>query len=202
MSRLAVYGASGHGKVVADIAHRNGYKEIVFIDDGDNTFMNFETFTSEFTNILHIVLGIGDNKIRAKVYEKVCEAGYEIITLIDPSAIIAPSVEIGNGTVIMPGVIINADARIGKGSILNSGSVIEHDCIIGNFTHLSPNIALAGGVEVGEMTHLGIGSCVLQNIKIGSEVLVGAGSVVVKNIEENSTVLGNPAKKLKGKDGK
>lgn len=30
MRKLAIIGASGHGKVVADIARRNDYKEIVF----------------------------------------------------------------------------------------------------------------------------------------------------------------------------
>lgn len=30
MKKIAIIAASGHGKVVADIARRNGYKEIVF----------------------------------------------------------------------------------------------------------------------------------------------------------------------------
>ena len=33
MKRLLIIGASGHGKVVADIARLNGYQEIVFLDD-------------------------------------------------------------------------------------------------------------------------------------------------------------------------
>ena len=36
MKRLAIIGASGHGKVVADIAKKNGYKEIVFLDDDES----------------------------------------------------------------------------------------------------------------------------------------------------------------------
>ena len=38
MRKLAIIGASGHGKVVADIARRNAYKEIVFLDDDELTF--------------------------------------------------------------------------------------------------------------------------------------------------------------------
>ena len=33
MNRLIIIGASGHGKVIADIAVRNGYDNIVFLDD-------------------------------------------------------------------------------------------------------------------------------------------------------------------------
>ena len=35
MKKLVIIGASGHGKVIADIAVKNGYKEIVFLDDDD-----------------------------------------------------------------------------------------------------------------------------------------------------------------------
>ena len=31
--KLVIIGASGHGKVIADIAKLNGYKEIIFLDD-------------------------------------------------------------------------------------------------------------------------------------------------------------------------
>jgi hypothetical protein len=34
MKRLAILGASGHGKVVADTALSAGWAEVVFFDDG------------------------------------------------------------------------------------------------------------------------------------------------------------------------
>ena len=34
-NRLIIIGASGHGKVVADIAKLNGYTNIAFLDDED-----------------------------------------------------------------------------------------------------------------------------------------------------------------------
>ena len=35
MRKLAIIGAGGHGKVIADVARRNGYAEIVFLDDNE-----------------------------------------------------------------------------------------------------------------------------------------------------------------------
>ena len=32
-SKIVIIGASGHGKVIADIAKLNGYQEIIFLDD-------------------------------------------------------------------------------------------------------------------------------------------------------------------------
>ena len=36
MKRLIIIGASGHGKVVADIAALNGYTDIAFLDDDES----------------------------------------------------------------------------------------------------------------------------------------------------------------------
>ncbi len=41
MKKIVIYGASGHGLVVADIAKDCGYEEIIFIDDGDNKYPTF-----------------------------------------------------------------------------------------------------------------------------------------------------------------
>ncbi len=199
MNKLAVYGASGHGKVVADIARGSGYEEIIFIDDGDNKYMNFDIFSKQYINI-SVALAIGENRLRSKIFEKIKKAGFEIITLIDPSAKVSSSAKIDKGAMIMPGVIINADAHISQGAIINSGAVVEHDVLVGLYSHISPNVSLAGGVKIGNFTHIGIGSCVIQNITIGDDVIVGAGSVVVRDIEDGVVVVGNPARKIKAQN--
>ena len=42
MKSIYIYGASGHGLVVADIAKACGYEDIIFVDDGDNEYPSFE----------------------------------------------------------------------------------------------------------------------------------------------------------------
>lgn len=39
---IYIYGASGHGLVIADIARACGYDDVIFIDDGDNDYPSFE----------------------------------------------------------------------------------------------------------------------------------------------------------------
>ena len=190
-TKIYIYGASGHGKVVADVAKSVGYKKIIFLDD--NSELKFSPDLPKFP----VIIAIGDNKIRANLQKKVSEAGFEIATLIHETAVISQSAKIGLGVVIMPNVVVNADAVINDGVILNSACVIEHDCKIGKFAHISPNSALAGGVEVGEFSHIGIGSSIIQKIKIGANSIIGAGSVVIKNIDENCLAVGVPAKIIK-----
>ena len=195
LKTIYIYGASGHGLVVADIAKSCGYDEILFIDDGENQYPSFEEIKNR-TDI-PIALGVGVNAVRKKLFEKVNAAGFEIATLVHRSATVSPSVTIGKGTVVMPHVVINANSVIGKGAILNTSCIIEHENIIEDFVHISPNVALGGDVQVGELTHIGIGSSVIQCLKIGSNCIVGAGSVVIHSIKNNTLCYGNPCKAVK-----
>ena len=199
MKSIYIYGASGHGLVVADIAKACGYNDIIFIDDGDNIYLSFENIKDK--NKIPLAFGIGDNKTRNKLFNKVIDFDFKIVSLIHPSSIISPSVTIGKGTVIMPNVVVNANALIAKGVILNTSCVIEHECVIHDFVHISPKVALAGDIEIGAFTHIGIGSNVRQGIKIGKNNIIGGGSMVIKNITNNKTMVGVPVKEIYKKKG-
>lgn len=194
MNSIYIYGASGHGLVVADIAKACGYDDIIYIDDGDNDYATFKDIKDE--NNIPIAFGIGNNSIRAKLFQKVKQNGFKIVTLIHPSSIISSTSSVGLGTVVMPNVVVNANTTIGDGVILNTGCIVEHECIIEDFVHISPNVALAGDIKVGSFTHVGISSCVIQGIKIGKNCIIGAGTVIIRNIEDNKKMVGNPAKEL------
>ena len=195
MKQIYIYGASGHGLVVADVAKNCGYEKIIFIDDGDNSYPTFEDIKNN--NNIAIAFGIGNNTIRKKLFKKVKKHNFKVPPLTHPSAVISLDVDIGEGTVIMPQVVINTKSQIGKGVILNTSSVIEHENIIGDFVHISPSVALAGNVTIYEETHIGIGSCVIQGIKIGKNCMIGAGSVVIKGIGNEKVAYGNPCKVIK-----
>ncbi len=194
MKSIYIYGSSGHGLVVADIAKAYGFENIIFIDDGDNEYSTFEEIQKNKN--IPIAFGIGGNQVRAKLFDKVKNSGFEIATLIHPSAVISPSVTIGNGTVVMPNAVVNAKAIIGDGVILNSGCIVEHECVIEDFAHISPKAALAGAVKVGEFTHIGIGSNVIQGVMIGKHCVIGAGSVVIKSISDFKKAYGNPCREI------
>ncbi|OUT12991.1 acetyltransferase [Campylobacter concisus] len=185
--KIYIYGASGHGLVVADIARSSGYDEIVFLDDASEFKFSPELEKAD------IIIAIGQNKTREMISKRVKAAGFEIVTLIHKSAVVSESAVIEKGVVIMPNAVVNAKACIKEGAIINSGAVIEHECVIGKFAHISPNVALAGNVRVGEFTHVGIGSSVIQGISIGSSCIIGAGSVVVRDIKDGTKAYGVPA---------
>lgn len=204
--RIALMGASGHGKVCADIAEEVGNFAVDFYDDnyqalGDRignwpVIGNFDVLMNQADQYDAVFVAIGDNKIRLDFCKLILAAGLPLATLISPSAHISPYAQVEAGSVVMPRAVINADASVGLGSIINSGAIVEHECKLGQGVHISPNATLGGAVTVGRLSWIGIGACVKQVIDIGDEVVIGAGSVVLKNVADHHTLVGNPAKIL------
>lgn len=203
-NKLLIIGASGHGKVVADIALKmNKWQSIAFLDDDKSikTSIGLEVIgTSDdiFTHIdeYEIFVGIGNNDTRQRIHEMLETFGASIPILIHPSAVIGSQVDVGTGTVVMAGVVVNCCTKIGKGCIINTGSTIDHDNCIEDFVHVSPGSHLAGTVKVGKGSWLGIGSVVSNNINIANGCKVGAGSVVVKDISESGVYVGVPVRRV------
>ena len=195
---VVIFGAGGHGKVIADIIEKSGDRVIGFLDDKQsldnvlgypiigqlNECIKFKQY--------QFFIAIGNNKIRKMIADRYCDIKY--YTAIHPSSCIANNVCIGEGTCIMANAIINSSTHIGNHCIINSGAVVEHDNIICNYVHISPSATLCGTVKVAECTHIGAAAVVKNNITITRDCTIGAGAVVVNNINKKGIYVGIPAK--------
>lgn len=202
MKRLGIIGASGHGKVVSDIARNMGYEEILFFDDSaGGSSCNGYPIVGKSTDIFHFdcegIVAIGNSQVRQTLQERLESGGIHVPVLIHPHAVLAQDVTIGAGTVIMAGAVINPGSTIGKGCIINTCASVDHDCHIHDYVHISVGAHLAGTVQVGHNTWVGIGAVVSNNLSICAECMIGAGAVVCRSIGEKGTYVGVPARKIK-----
>ncbi len=192
---MYLFGASGHGKVIKEIVEAGGGKVAAFIDD--NPLVSEVAgvpVVHDGTGFSPVIVSIGVNNVRKKIVGRL--AG-PFGVAIHPSAVVSPSAEIGEGTVIMAGAVVNADAVIGKHCIINTGASVDHECVVGDYCHIAPHATLCGQVHVGEGTLVGVGSCVIPCINIGSWCIVGAGAAVINDISDNMTVVGVPARYIR-----
>lgn len=204
MNSLAILGASGHGRVLADMAECCGWQSIVFFDDTPGLkhsgawpiVGNSNDLRMRAGDFDGVIVAIGDNIIRHTKLLELQIAGAHLATLIHPSANVSRYAHIDVGCAICAGAVVSAYARIGPGSILNTRCSVDHDCVLGAAVHISPGASLAGNVQVGDLTWIGIGASVRQLIQIGSAVTIGAGAAVVSDIADQATVIGVPARPL------
>ena len=202
MNKLVIVGASGHGRVLADIAECVGYSDISFLDDSDvKVCGKYIVIGKSSDAALHkdsdFIVAIGNARVRSSIQNALTAAGLNLVTLIHPSAVISSSATIGAGSAVMAGAVINPYAKIGKGCIVNTCASVDHDCILGDFVHVSIGAHIAGTVQIGNNTWIGAGATVINNVEIVADCMIGAGATVVKCIGEPGTYIGVPAQKVK-----
>lgn len=207
MTKLVLWGAGGHGKVVLDIAlalHR--WTEIVFVDDayaaGAGVYMNHpmgprpadDLPVLRAAGFSEFVVTMGNNADRSECFAKAIAYGFTPATLIHPSAAVSPSASVDGGSVVMAMAAINAQAIVGRNCIVNTGAIVEHDCAVGDHSHIAPGAVLGGGVRMGAFSFAGINAAILPLIEIGEGAVVGAGAVVNRDVPSGETVAGVPAR--------
>jgi len=199
-TKVILYGASGHCKVLIDILNLRSVSVEQIVDDSAaaKSIMGIPVvLPKEFNKQDNLFIAIGDNLTRKKISKK-NDTNY--VKIIHPQTIISPFATIKKGTVVMADAIINSDSKIGRHCIINTRALIEHDCTIGDYAHISPKASLAGNVTVGEGTQIGMGAIVIQGIKIGKWATVGAGAVIIKDVPDFAVVVGNPGRIIKYQD--
>jgi len=197
---LAIIGAGGHSKVIADVLNSNGIHSFTIFDSSpskagsviQNVYVSLLDDTVQFDEY-HI--SIGNNQVRNDLYKKY-KLQAKFISVISKQAYIAHTAIIGEGAFIAAKSVVSADSIIGFGCIVNHGAIIEHDCEVGVFSHIAPNATLLGGVTLGERVFVGAGATILPGVKIVDDVIIGAGAVVLSDILEHCTVVGAPARKI------
>lgn len=197
MKKLVIIGASGHGKVIADIAIKNGYENIVFLDDNKEIkecsgFPVVGTTDEADRFECDKIVAIGDAQTRQSIQNNL----NRVVSLIHPSAVISRRVIVGDGTVIMAGAVINSDTTIGRGCIINTGASVDHDSQLEDFVHVSVGAHIAGTVHIKQKTWIGAGAIVLNNLTICENTTIGAGAVVIRDVLQQGVYVGVPAKRL------
>jgi sugar O-acyltransferase (sialic acid O-acetyltransferase NeuD family) len=213
--RVLIFGAGGHGQVVADILLRMqeagaGIVPIGYLDDNPSLVgqqllgLPVLGAVADLSAISHdaVVIAIGDNRTRERVFESLRAQGERFAIARHPSAVVAPDVEVGPGTMICAGAVVCPGSTVGANVLLNTSCTVDHHNRIADHVHITPGVHLGGEVTVGEGAFLGIGTSVVPRRTIGPWAVVGAGSVVSKDIPAGATAVGVPARVVRQGDGR
>jgi UDP-N-acetylbacillosamine N-acetyltransferase len=207
-TKILLFGAGGHARVVLDVVERQGRHEVALVlDDRIEAGRDFcgvpvsggRERLSDLgrLGIRHAIVGIGANADRAELAGLLAAAGATFVVAIDPGAHIGRDVTVGQGTVVMPGAVVNAGTTIGEHVIVNTSASVDHDCTVDSLVHVAPGVHAAGGCRFGEASHIGIGATIIEGIRIGKRAVIGAGAVVVDDVPDDTTVIGVPARPVR-----
>lgn len=203
MTTLLIFGAGGHGRVVADAALLTGQWPRVLASDRDPARCRGELLAGvallrpdEATAAATAVhVAIGNAASREK---EVATLPAGILAIVaHPRASVSIQAQVAAGCFIAAQAVVAPGARLGTAVIVNHGAVVDHDVTVGDFSHIAPLAALGGGVQIGRRVLVGSGASILPGVRVGDDVVIGAGSVVVDHLHEPGVYAGVPARRLK-----
>ena len=212
MNDIILAGFGGHAKGVIDSIEKSGLFHITGYTDPEfrgeyrgYKYLGQDDILQEYydrgVKNAFITLGyLGKENIRGLLYKRLKESGFRLPAVIDPTAVLAKDVNVGEGTYIGKRCVINSGTEIGRMCILNTGATVEHENKIGDFSHISVNSTLCGNVCVDTHCFVGANATVIQNRRVGAGSIVGAGSVVLRDILPKEIVYGVVKAQRSGKE--
>lgn len=199
---IVIYGGGGHGKSVLELVQAMGeYHVVGFVDDGLRAGEKIlgvkvlgggeklpELYAKGVRLAANAVGGIGNIKVRLKVFQKIRDIGFKCPVLVHPTAYIEPSAELSEGVQVFPHAYVGSDVKVGYGSIINTGAIVSHDCQLGDYVNISPGAVLAGGVQIGAESLVGMGVTINLMVNVGRGARLGNGATVKEDVPDKGIV--------------
>jgi len=209
---IAIVGCGGHGRelfeIIRAINEATGprWRVVGFVDDrpAEVNRKRIQRLDAPYLGTLdwlrgawpstHVVLGLGDPRIRRTVAQRVEAYGLPVPNLVHPDATLGPDLVAGEGLVAFAGVRVTTNVTLGRHVHLNQNATLAHDCVLADHITVNPLAAVSGDCRVESGVLIGAGAAVLQGLHIGAEATVGAGACVVRDVPAATVVKGVPAR--------
>lgn len=159
MKSLLIVGAGNFPPEVEELARLNGYDNFAYIDDNPNArcqpvigpLMLLSKYRKDYSDA---IVAFGNNQNRLLQTKVLHDAGYNIPTLIHPTAYISPNAEIAPGCIIRAQVVVSRYVKLGLATILNVGALIDHDVVIGEGSHILMGAVIRNMVKLPPLSRV------------------------------------------------
>lgn len=177
--KLLLVGAGGFGCMAVELATRQ--YDCAFADDGRaagetvcdvpvvGRVCDLSRLREEYGKL---VVCVGSNAFRARVYEIARTMEYEFPNIIAPSAYVSPFAKLGKGCVLMQNVCVQNGAVVGDGVLLNAGAEIHGGGAVDDYALIYTNSVVHTGARVGKLARIG------SNSTIGKNAIVPDGAEI------------------------
>ena len=196
---LILIGAGGHAHACIDVIEQHGGYRIAGLigmpDEMHDHHFGYAVIGTDADlpelakTIPYALITLGQIKTpahRTQLYKQVVALGFQLPTIIAPSAYVSRHATLDAGTIVMHGAIVNAGASVGKNCIINTRALLEHDATVADHCHISTGVIINGNTAIGSGSFVGSGTIIKEGASLGQNCLVGMGLAVRHNLQDNA----------------
>lgn len=185
--KLLIVGSGGLGRVTIEHAMKN--YECSFVDDayeigtvicGSVVVGKIADLHKLFDEYNNVVIAIGDNTIREKLYFEAKRIGYSFPNIIGSNVYVSPYASIGEGNIILNNVSIQNGSVVGNGTILNHGVEIHHDSEVGDFVCVYTNSVIRTYAKIKKCVKLGSNVTICNEVIVDEDIIIDDGETIKK----------------------
>jgi sugar O-acyltransferase (sialic acid O-acetyltransferase NeuD family) len=192
-----IIGSGGHAEVIASFLAGRTIRFLVEGAAGPNRIRQADFFADAAIPDGDYFIGIGDNAIRRRYFDRIAALGGALPACIAPNAWVAADARLGRGAFIGAGAVVMTGVTIGDSAIVNTLSSIDHHSVLGADSQVTVGVSLGSELRIGRGCFFGMKCCVVPRIEIGDRAQVMAGAVVVRSVAAGALVGGVPARVMR-----
>lgn len=196
---LLVFGAGGHGRVVAEAAllqlkwNNVMASARILPAESSELLPGVKLVEMDLVGQIGLAVHIAIGANLARQGEARTLGLEQLVSVVHPRASISAFSRIGAGCFVAATAVIAPRAQVGIGVIVNHGAVVDHDAEIGDFSHIAQNASVCGHSKLGRRVLIGPGAVVLTSVELGDDVVLSSGSIASCNLPLPGLYAGNPA---------
>lgn len=168
------------------LEHAAGQYDCYFVDDGYEEGQeicgakivgHIGDLDKLFTEYKNLVVSIGNNPLRERIYKMAEKIGYSFPNIVCNSVYISPFAEVGDGCIFLNNACIQNGSSVGKGVILNPGVEIHHDSIVKDYALIYTNSVVRTMACIGKRAKIGSNCTISNNKQIAEDSVMEDGTV-------------------------
>ena len=209
---IIMFGAGGHAKSVISVLQAQARWQLAgLLEDGaremERQVLGYPVLGDQGqldrlrkAGITKAMVAIGDNTVRGRLADVIVDRGFELVSIIHPTACLMTDCVVEQGAFLHVLSVIGPECRVGRNTIVQPYTSLGHEGRIGDCVQFCPGVHVGGKAMIGDFCFFGPGAVVYPGVKIGCNVEVGANSVINKDVPDHVVVVGNPARVIRRGD--
>lgn len=211
MGEIYILGVGRNTIVTIDLAETCGYKVAGlyhYLDDrtGEDYFghkiigCNEELFGQDLTG-KNFVVSVGENAIRAEIFQRLRERGANLVTLVHPTALVSKYSVLKDGVQVYAYALVDPNVVVEEDSVISSKTSLLHGSRIGKHCFVAPDAVVGANTVMEDYSFVGLNATLVSNKagQIGKGAVVGASAVVTRPVSDDAVAVGVPAREVSRK---